>query len=299
LLALVFTAIAVAADQFAAPILYTSSPLWATAACLLLVWRRGDPPLVSGDTPMEFSLSLGRLAFFMAAHVALTLTAHWVSSAFLPVAGTVTAKGTLLAALKLSVLFPTIVLLPLAQWKKLARMYRAEGVAALIVLLTYFPGRAIETLWPWYGQALGRFVFALSRLFVPGVGYVGNLNPTLTGANLNVTIILACSGSNGLELFDYLFGLVAVLDWNRLQKRRALAGYFAGISAMLLGNSLRITSLVVLGNRGFAGIVSRYHISAGWIFFSFVFLIYLSMAYPWMLKKRPAAGREQRAGKAR
>ena len=286
LLALVLTAIAIAADQFAAPVLYSSSPLWATATCLLLVWQRGASPLVSGETPIVFRFSMRRVAVFVAAHVALTLVARWLSVALQPVAGTVTAGGALIAAGKLIVLLPTIALLPLAQWKKLTRTYRAEGVAALVVLLTYFPGRAIGTLWPWYGQALGRVVFTLSRLVAPGIGYVSNLNPTLTGADLNVTIILACSGSNGLELFDYLFGLVALLDWNRLQKSRALAGYFAGIAAMLLGNTLRITSLVVLGNRGFAGIVSRYHISAGWIFFSVVFLIYLSIAYPWMLKKR-------------
>jgi exosortase/archaeosortase family protein len=290
LLALVLTALAIATDQFAAPILHSSSPLWATGALLLLVWRRGDPPLAPGETPMEMRFTARRLAFFVAAHMALTVVARWMSGALQPVAGTVTAGGTLLAAWKLSVLLPTLVLLRLEEWKKLAKIYRAEGIAALIVLLTYFPGRTIETLWPWYGQMLGRFVFACSRLFVPGLGYVRNLNPTLTGADLNVTIILACSGSNGQELFDYLFGLVAVLDWNRLQKKRALAAYFAGISAMLLGNALRIISLVVLGNRGFAGIVARYHIAAGWFFFSFVFLVYLSMVYRWMLKKRAADG---------
>jgi exosortase/archaeosortase family protein len=112
------------------------------------------------------------------------------------------------------------------------------------------------------------------------------LNPTLTGPHLDVTIILACSGINGIELFDYLFCAVAILDWNRLQKGRALAGYFLGLFAMLFGNALRITSLVVFGNRGFAELVAHYHIAAGWIFFSVVFLAYLSMTYAWMLTKR-------------
>jgi exosortase/archaeosortase family protein len=286
LLALVLTLIAIAADQFFAPILYSSSPLWAIAAGLLLVWRRGQPDALPGEGPIELSLSNGRLAAFVAAHSALILVARSLSSALQPVAGTLTVGGTFVAAWKLSVLAPTILLFPLSQWKKLARMYRAEGIAALVVLLTYFPGRAIGALWPWYGQGLGRFVYALSRIFVPGVGYAGDSNPTLTGADLDVTIIPACSGINGIGLFDYLFGGMAILDWNRLRKGRALTGYFAGVLAMLLGNALRITSLVVLGNRGFAGIVSRYHISAGWIFFSFVFLFYLSMTYRWMLRKR-------------
>lgn len=293
LLALVFTSFAIAADQFTAPILHTSSPLWATAACLLLVWRRGNPSLASGETPFEFSFSIKRVAGFVSAHVALVLVARSLTSVLQPFAGTVTVGGTLIAAGKLGVLAPTLILLPLPQWKKLVSMYRAESIAALVVLLTYFPGRALEALWPWYGQVLGRFVYTVSRLLVPGVGYSGDLNPTLTGAHLDVTIVLGCSGINGIELFDYLFGVMAVLDWNRLQKGRVLAGYFAGVSAMLLGNAFRISSFVVLGNRGFAGIISRYHVSAGWIFFSAVFLIYLSFAYPWMLHKRQAAKLEQ------
>jgi hypothetical protein len=48
-----------------------------------------------------------------------------------------------------------------------------------------------------------------------------------------------------------------------------------------------------LGNHGFADSVSRFHISAGWIFFSVVFLVYLSMMYGWMLGKIDAAAQQQ------
>src|SRR5208337_1228167 len=166
--------------------------------------------------------------------------------------------GTLLAAWKLCVLAPTILLLPLARWKVLLSAFRAEFVAALVVLFTFFPSRALESLWPWYGQVLGRLVFLLAKPFVPGLGYIKDLTPTVTGPDLDVTIITACSGINGLELFDYLFG-------------------FVGLLAMLLGNTLRLTIIVVLGNRGYADVVSRLHISAGWIFFCAAFLVYLSL----------------------
>jgi len=53
-------------------------------------------------------------------------------------------------------------------------------------------------------------------------------------------------GINGLELFDYLFGIVMFLDWNRVKKGRALAAT-CRLLAMLLGNAIRITSFVVLG----------------------------------------------------
>jgi exosortase/archaeosortase family protein len=295
LLALAFTLVAVVADQFAAPILETPSPLWATAACLLLVWRRGNPPLLLAETPVGRGLSLARLAAFIAAHLIVILAARSMTGALEPVVGTATFWGVLVAACKLSVLAPTLLLLPLPLWSQFVTAYRPEGKAVLVALLTHVPRRAVEALWPWYGQVLGRFVYALARPFVPGLGYQSDLNPNLAGPDLDITIELPCSGISGLELFGLLFGLVVFLDWNRLRKRRALLVYLLGLFAMLVGNALRITSLVIVGNRGFVNFISQFHVSAGWIFFSAIFLVYLSLTYGWMLDKKSAAAERKPA----
>lgn len=236
---------------------------------------------------------MGRLAAFLAAHSLLILSARSLSGTFQAVSGVMTFGGTLVAVCKLGVLAPTIILFSPAVWKKIATIYFPEAIAGLVVLLTFFPSRTLETIWPWYGQVLGRFVHTLARIFVPRLAYLADSNPTLSGPELDVTIVPECSGINGLELYDYLFGVVAFFDWNRLRKGRALTAYFAGLFAMLLGNAIRITSFVVLGNHGFAESVSRFHISAGWIFFSVVFLVYLSMTYSWMLGKRDTAVKHQ------
>ncbi len=293
--ALALTLLASALDQLAAPILHSSSPLWATTACLLLVWRRDRIPLSPGDPSFQLSISTRRLTGFLGAHGALILSARWLSSALQTAPGALTVTGTLLAAWKLCVLAPTIILFSAAAWKKIARAYSPEGIAGLVVLVTFFPNRALSAFWPWYGQALGRFVYTLARVFVPGLAYLGNSNPTLDGADLGVTIVPDCSGINGLELFDYLFGIVAFFDWNRLRKSRALVAYCAGLLTILLGNAIRITSFVVLGNHGFAESVSRFHIPAGWIFFSAVFLVYLSLTYHWILDRERSATRNQRS----
>ena len=289
LFALVLTFIAAASDQFFAPILSTTSPLWATAAGILLVWRRGETSLSAKEASFSLGLLKGRLVAFIAAHVLLVLGVDSLTGALQPLAGTITLGGTLFAALKLCVLVPTLLLLPASEWKNTVRSYAPEFIAALVVLLTFFPRRALEALWPWYGQVLGQFVFLLSRFFVPGLGYIQSLSPTLAGPELEVTIVPECSGINGIELFDFLFGLAVICDWNRLQKGRALLAYFAGLLAMLLGNALRITSFVVLGNRGFTENITRFHLSAGWIFFSIIFLTYLSLTYKWMLMRRKTA----------
>ena len=291
-LGILITLGAIAADQFIAPTLYSSSPLWATAACMALVWRRGGAGFGRRAASSGFGLSferetgagsLGftfvRIALFAGAHTLLVCAARFLNSTVEPIAGTVSFAGWVTAALKLSVFLPTLLLLPLKRWRIIARAYAAEGVAAFVALFTFFPGRILMAVWPWYGAGLGKLVFFAAGLFVPGLTYTSAFTPTIHGGDLDVTILLACSGISGIELFDYLFAFVTFLDWNRLRKGRTLIAYFGGIAAMFIGNALRISFLVILGNHGLAGAVAHFHISAGWIFFSAIFLTYLSLIY--------------------
>jgi exosortase/archaeosortase family protein len=279
LFALLITLAAVAADQLVAPTLYSSSPLWATAACMALVWRRSKIGFERETAAPSLHLSFVRVALFVGAHVLLVSAGRLLHGTLEPIAGTSSFAGWFTAGLKLSVVLPTLLLLPLKQWRIPARLYAAEGIAALVVLFTFFPGRILASIWPWYGQMLGRLVFFFSGLFVHGLTYTSAFTPTIHGADLDVTILLACSGISGIELFDYLFALVALLDWNRLRKGRTLIAYFVGILAMFIANGLRIACFVILGNRGFAETVARFHLSAGWLFFSVAFLAYLSLTY--------------------
>jgi exosortase/archaeosortase family protein len=278
-LAALLTLGASAADQFVAPALYSTSPLWAAAVCTALVWKRGDTGFERLEGAVNFGFSFERIALFAGAHALLVSSALLLPATLEQLAGTVSPTGWITAGLKLSVLLPTLLLLPRERWPIVARTYAAEGIAALIVLFTFFPGRILAAIWPWYGQVLGSLVFFLSGLFTHGLTYTGALSPVIHGPGLDVTILPACSGISGIELFDYLFALAVLLDWNRLRKGRALLAYFGGIAVMLAGNGLRIVSFVVLGNHGFAEVVARFHLTAGWIFFSVLFLVYLFSIY--------------------
>jgi exosortase/archaeosortase family protein len=278
-LAALLTLCACAADQFVAPALYSTSPLWAAAVCAALVWRRGDNGFASLEGAVNFGFSFERIALFVAAHALLVSSALLLSATLGQLAGTVSSTGWITAGLKLSVLLPTLLLLPRERWPIVARTYAAEGIAAFIVLFTFFPSRILAAIWPWYGQVLGSLVFFVSGLFVHGITYAAALTPTIHGPGLDVTILPSCSGISGIELFDYLFAFVALLDWNRLRKGRLLLAYFGGIAVMLAGNGLRIVSFVVLGNHGFTEVVARFHLTAGSIFFSVLFLVYLFSIY--------------------
>jgi exosortase/archaeosortase family protein len=286
LLVLVLTLIATVADQFAAPILLTTSPPWATFALLLLIWRRGELPLSSGNATLERPFAMWRLGTFVAMHVALVLLSRSFAGAAEPFAGTPTWRGTLVGLCKLAVLIPTVALFSFPHWKQLLRAYSSEAKAALLVLSMNVPGRVLESLWPWYGRLLGRSVYLLARSFVPGLAYEIGPEPTIMGPFEDTAIGPGCSGISAFELLGCIFGLVIVLDWNRLRKGRAFLVYFGCLFFMLVSNAFRIASLVVLGNRGFADYVSPFHDSAGLIFFCFVFLVYLSLTYKWMTESR-------------
>ena len=273
---------AAVADQLIVPALFSTAPLFALLACLLLILRReispSDPP-----SPIALRFTAWGVFGFLAVHALLI---GWVCKLGDPASrasGAFTVGGWVFLLVKLGVLAPMFFLLPWRAWRSMAHLYAAEFVASAIVLVTFFPRRAIEALWPAYGQFLGRFVFGLSWPFVSSLGYLKALYPTLTGPSLDVTILLSCSGINGIELFDALFAMVVICEWPRLNKPRALVAYFIGVAAMILGNVLRITSFVIFGNHGFADFIAKFHVNAGWIFFSAIFLLFLTCTYRWML----------------
>ena len=268
-------------DQLAAPVLFSTAPPFAVLACLLLAARRGSSPELQSSSPPR--LTSARVLLFLALHGLLLACVLILGGSVLRASGSLTGAGWVFLVVKLCTLAPALFLLPWRDWRNLASVYASEFAAAAIVLTTFFPRRIIESLWPWYGQFLGRFVELLSWPLVSGIGYLKALYPTITGPSLDVTVLLSCSGINGIELFDVLFALVVFCDWPRLNKRRTLLAYGIGLAAMILGNVLRITSFVVLGNHGYADFVARFHVNAGWFFFAAMFVLFLACTYRWMI----------------
>lgn len=219
-----------------------------------------------------------RLLLFAALHAALLLLCRSFAS----------VPGMLLSLARLAVLLPALVLFPLRSWRPVARRYRAELLASLVVFFTFFPVHVMEAAWPWYSRWLGHLVYQGSLPFVAGLRYLGGADPIISGPALDLQIVVGCSGIEGVSLFDLLFGLVVLIEWNRLIKARAFACYAAGIAAFLAANVVRIILLVVLGNRLTPEIATgHFHKNAGWVFFVLVFLGILRLTYNWM--RRPSA----------
>jgi exosortase/archaeosortase family protein len=279
---------AIGVDYLVSPALYNGSTLWATAALLLLVFRHGQAPGAATGPLALTKLSAGRLVIFLAIHAIIIAIGRYSSAAFTSAAASDAGAAALLAAAKLLILLPGIVLFTRSDWPLLLRRYRAEFLAALIVLFTFFPYRLFHMIWPAYSQVIASLAYYGAKPFVAGLGFLSQPIPTILGPQLDLQIIFWCSGFSALAMFDTLIALVAFLDWNELNHKRLLIAYFAGAFAILVANVVRISLLVLVGNMiapKYA--MGRFHVNAGWVFFTALYLVFLWISYRWMLRQAP------------
>jgi len=278
--------LAVALDYKLAPAWFSASTLWALAVLFLLVYRETRRV---GPAPRTVAFpSWPRLLAFSAMHAALIFAGRLSASALQSAALHYSPLGNAIISAKLIVLFPSLVLFSWREWMELGKRFRSEMIASAIVLFTFFPFRLFELFYSPYSALLGQTVYHISHFFIPWIGYAPGFTPLILGRYLNVRIIFECLGADGVNLFDWLFGLVLILDWHRVHKRRALLCYFAGIATILSANVARIVLMVLVGNLISPELVERTHLQAGWIFFSCAFLLFLFFAYPYMLNVAPS-----------
>jgi exosortase/archaeosortase family protein len=278
----------IAADYLIAPALYNGSSLWAIAALSLLIFRRGQSKNPASEAPTITKLSPARLAIFFALHaIIITIGRHFAAN-FTSAAANDALAAAPLAAAKLLILLPAIALFSLSDWRALLRKYRPEFLAALVVLLTFFPYRLFHTIWPTYSQLIAALAYYGAKPFVEGIALVSQPIPTIFGSQLNLQVVFWCSGFSAIALFDTLVALIALLDWNELNHARLFVAYIAGAAAILVANIARISLLVIIGNEiapKYA--MGKFHVNAGWAFFAAIYLIILTVSYRWMLREQP------------
>lgn len=282
LLALSLNTIVLFVDHLCVPALANIKPALSSAFLLALLLQ-GFPRT---KTTAHFGLVIKRwrVAMFCSCHLAVILVTLTLGRVGL-LDTRVVALPIPLAVLKYLILLPTIVLLPAQAWYRFEQLYRAEWMAALIALLTFRPSRICALLWPRYSSLLAHSIYGLAAPFVSGLQYVGAEFPTLKGPALDTTITFACGGLLIVELFQWFFGIIVIVDWNRLQRGRTLAAYFIGICLLLQANVFRIALLVIVGNRVSADLVVSQHLPASWLVIAVALVIYVLLVYPWMVNE--------------
>jgi exosortase/archaeosortase family protein len=283
---IVLALLTIAADYLNAPALYNGSTLWAMAALSLLIFRRGQDTNPASDSPKITELSPARITIFLALHAIIIVIGRHFAAIFTSAAASNTLAAAPLAAAKLLILLPAFALFSLSDWRALLRRYRSEFLAALVVLLTFFPYRLFHTIWPTYSQLIATLAYYGAKPFVPGIAFLSEPIPTILGPQLNLQIVFWCSGFSALALFDTLVALIAILDWNELNHARLFVAYIAGAAAILVANIARISLLVIIGNEIAPKYATgKFHVNAGWAFFAAIYLIILTVSYRWMLKE--------------
>ncbi len=266
---------------------YSNAPLLAVSALAILVYAGKEPGEGEGEVLPPFTAS--RLVVFGGMHGVLILAAGAFSRELNSVAQNYSLGATAATSLKLLPLVPSLLLFPISTWRRLGRRYFQELIAALLVLLTFYPFRFMKLIWPAYSNLLVDVVYQCTVPFVTGLYFVPNLDPIVVGPKFALEIVLECSGITGIYLFDTLFGLVVLLEWNRLNKIRALVCYFLGLAVMVAANLFRLILLVLVGNLVSPKLLEGgFHRHAGWVLFALVFLVFLRFAFGWMLSPNPS-----------
>ena len=110
---------------------------------------------------------------------------------------------------------------------------------------------------------------------------------TLLLSKFGIMVSKYCSGVDSIALFTGLYVVVALLDWKKLDRKRALGIFVPALLLLFACNVLRVFVLIVAGyyiNTQIA--FSLFHTYAGMIFFIVYSAIFWRFAYGWMLSAR-------------
>jgi exosortase/archaeosortase family protein len=266
--------LAISVHDVLVPASYSPRPFYALAAFATLVFVRRRSLVYALPR-----LSAPRVMVFVCAHLLLLVTAYYFAGALQSSLGDYSLAASVLAAGKVVVVLPILVLFPAD--RRLLDQVTPELLATLIVLFTYFPGRYFQVVWPAYSQLLVAWIGRICTWFVPGTQWMQTANgPLLVGPSVDMTFGFACSGIAGVNLFQLVFGIVLAIEWTRIHKVRALICYACGLLVYLFANALRLITLFVFGNR----ISPKIDLDTfGWVLFALTFWAILRVSYDWMV----------------
>ena len=189
-----------------------------------------------------------------------------------------------------------LALAPISLWAALLRDTGTLWLYALAAgVLSVLLGRAAESFWGIATDLTFRMVALLLQPFVT-TPFIDAAHHDLGSRSFHVIIDKRCSGLEGAGL---MLAFSSVWLWffrRECRFPRALLLIPAGILVLWLANSVRITSLILIGNAGAPDVaVGGFHSQAGWIAFSLVALGFsiASRRVSWFSSVAPAQARAE------
>ncbi|WP_353476528.1 exosortase E/protease, VPEID-CTERM system (plasmid) [Salipiger sp. H15] len=243
-------------------------------------------------------LSLGVIAFHLVAFLAL----FGLSAAMLSWANQQSMALILFVAWLISAIACTVTLFRAAfgraTWSTLVALGRP--LASALVAGSVASGLAILAFQFW--TILTIPTLSISAFFLRAffdVVIVDRANSGLALPDFGVIVDASCSGIEGLALVSLFILLYLYKYRENFRLPRALILWSIGVAISFLGNAIRISTLVVVGEKIDPELaIGAFHSMAGWVFFCVITVTLLTVAerIPWLLS--PTA-RNQRTGQSK
>jgi exosortase/archaeosortase family protein len=145
-------------------------------------------------------------------------------------------------------------------------------------IITYSLMHLVWSLWPYLSFVVTKAVFYMLGLINSNVSLLDSQTIIFNG--FAAKIAEACSGIYSIFLFSALYIFIILIDWNKINKKRAFALFLPAIAGAFLVNIIRVFLLFVIGAYvSREGALGLYHSYTGMIFFLIYFGIFWALSF--------------------
>jgi exosortase/archaeosortase family protein len=168
--------------------------------------------------------------------------------------------------------------------KHFTKSFKKELLYFIIFgIIVYSFMNVVWSLWPYFSA--GVLVVVKFLLSILGIE-VQVLGPsTISVHGFAVQIAEACSGIYSIFIFTALYLFIVLLDWNKMNKKKASLVLIPAVAGAFAFNIIRVFVLMLVGayiSRDIA--LGLYHSYSGMIFFLIYFILFWGLLYKWMKK---------------
>lgn len=191
-------------------------------------------------------------------------------------------------------------------WLKLVWVYAFAIVCYFTLMASFFLSRALipacvtsivplillafniafrNPLWHGLCNAVSSTVHAMLRItgFSSMLEYSSSSTPVVGTDQFHVKIFMGCSGMEGIMAFEVCYVALVIFSWARINRIRAIAGFFIGIAAMYMMNAIRIYVLILIGHYGGSErAVQLWHSQGSTVFYAISLIGLLILLEKWV-----------------
>lgn len=171
---------------------------------------------------------------------------------------------------------------------KFFKTFRNSIAATAIITYVFFMG-TVAILWQ-FGFIFSEITARIAHLLLSQTNSLTGLatgvgDPSLNYGTYEVIIGAPCSGVESIALFLGISLLAFSYDWKRIKWKKSLIYFSFGLIGIFFVNVIRVSSLMIIGNKNKELANTLFHNNLGWVFFVIYAFLFLFLIYPKLLKK--------------